>query len=222
LTPRRGGPDWFQAETTVYKEVSVATYSSGAGSWARLAAGSSLLFLIVLLPLSAQDVSPRTTMPVAAQDKPAGPAADKPPEQAPDKAPAKSLLDLDLEQLGNVPVRPQSGTASPGSVTSTPSGTAITPTQSESAQSSTGELFGRTSSVTLRRTSALSMDPRVRGYHSGQINANASGMTQYRSRIDIDSLFSQIDAGNVESVSVVDGPYTSLYGPGYAFLSLSS
>lgn len=215
----------------------------GTKGWSLLPSGATLCLLIALAPAASQDpapregirVSPKEVQPAKQPDSPAENLLQiqleqqpekqpdkqpvKPPEKQPDKQPekqpGKSLLDLDIEQLGNVPVRPQQG-----GVTSTPSGTLITPTQSESAQSSTAELFSRSSSVTLKRTSALGLDPRVRGYHSGQINANASGMTQYRSRIDIDSLFSQIDAGNVESVNVVDGPYTSLYGPGFGFLSV--
>jgi len=184
-----------------------------ARSWSFLAAGANLSFLLMLVPAFAQDLPPPAADAVAAQE----PTPEKQPEKQPPTL--KSLLEMNLEQLGNVPVRTPTATASPSGVTSTASGTSITPTQSESAQSSTAELFSRSSSVTLRRTSALGLDPRVRGYHAGQINANASGMTQYRSRIDIDSLFSQIDAGNVQSVNVVDGPYSSWYGPGFAFLS---
>jgi iron complex outermembrane recepter protein len=137
------------------------------------------------------------------------------PEQAPVKPQPKiDPLELDIEQLGNVPVRPR-----PGAVTPTPSGATVTPSVVEAAQLSTGQLLDRAPSVSLRRVSPLSIDPRVRGYHSGQINANANGATQYRARIDIDTLFSHIDAGNIESLDVVDGPYTSIFGPGFAFLT---
>ena len=69
------------------------------------------------------------------------------------------------------------------------------------------------------RLSALNLDPRVRGYHSGQINASANGTTQLKTRVDLDSLFSQVDPGIVDQVTIIDGPYTSLYGPGFAFLA---
>ncbi len=44
-------------------------------------------------------------------------------------------------------------------------------------------------------------------------------MTQRRSIQDIDSLLSQIDPGVIQDVTVIDGPYTSLYGPGFAFIT---
>src|SRR5262249_30619793 len=43
--------------------------------------------------------------------------------------------------------------------------------------------------------------------------------SELKSRLDIDSLFSQIDPGIVENVTIIDGPYSSLYGPGFAFLT---
>ena len=64
-----------------------------------------------------------------------------------------------------------------------------------------------------------SMSIRVRGYNSSQLNANANGMTQRRTIQDIDSLMSQIDPGVIQDISVIDGPYTSLYGPGFAFIT---
>ena len=44
-------------------------------------------------------------------------------------------------------------------------------------------------------------------------------MNQLKTRLDIDSVFSQIDPGIVSDLTVIDGPYTSLYGPGFAFLA---
>jgi outer membrane receptor protein involved in Fe transport len=84
---------------------------------------------------------------------------------------------------------------------------------------SVGELLEHAPGVSVRRTSAINLDARVRGFHAGQLNASADGMTQLKTRIDIDSLLSQIDPGIVESISVIQGPYSSLYGPGFAFLS---
>ena len=83
----------------------------------------------------------------------------------------------------------------------------------------TGELARQAPSVSTQRTSAINLDPRIRGYRSGQIGATANGMNQLKTRLDIDSVFSQIDPGVVSDLTVVDGPYTSLYGPGFAFLA---
>lgn len=105
----------------------------------------------------------------------------------------------------------QSNPSAPGNVVNASDVSATTPT-------TTGELLQQASSVSVRRTSALNLDPRIRGFNSDQINASASGMTQLKTRVDIDSLFSQIDPGIVRDITVIDGPYTSLHGPGFAFL----
>jgi iron complex outermembrane recepter protein len=85
---------------------------------------------------------------------------------------------------------------------------------------STGDLLKRIPDVSGRRLSGINIDPRVRGFNSSQLNANANGMTQRKSIQDIDSLFSQIDPGVIQEIAVLDGPYTSLYGPGFAFISV--
>lgn len=86
------------------------------------------------------------------------------------------------------------------------------------APQTTGQLLERAPSVNLLRTSAVNLDPRVRGYRMSQLNASANGITQLKTRVDIDSLFSSIDPGIVNNLQVIDGPYTSKFGPGYAFL----
>jgi outer membrane receptor protein involved in Fe transport len=87
-----------------------------------------------------------------------------------------------------------------------------------SAPQTTAELVERAPSVNVRRTSALNLDPRIRGLRHGQVNGSASGLTLYKARVDIDALFASIDAGIVKDLTIIDGPYTSLYGPGFAFL----
>jgi len=86
--------------------------------------------------------------------------------------------------------------------------------------STTGELARQAPSVSVRRLSGINLEPQVRGYHAGQLIATANGMNEVKTRLDIDSLLSQIDPGIVESITVIDGPYTSLYGPGFAFLNV--
>jgi outer membrane receptor protein involved in Fe transport len=133
-----------------------------------------------------------------------------PPEVSPkaitSQVPTNEKLDLE-----DILFRPQSSPTSTGSVV-TPSANA------GSAPTSVGDLLEQALGVSARRTSAINMDARVRGFHSGQLNATANGTNQLKTRIDIDSLFSQVDPGIVERISVIQGPYTSLYGPGFAFL----
>ena len=136
----------------------------------------------------------------------------RPRRKAPAAPSVEDLLNMDLEDLARVPVRPQP----------TAEGVASTVIESSdvdfSGWGTTGELLSESASVSLRRTSALNLDAQIRGYHSEQISASADGMAELKTRVDIDSLFSMIDPGVVRRVEVIDGPYTSLYGPGFAFL----
>ena len=88
-----------------------------------------------------------------------------------------------------------------------------------SEATTTGDLLREMPSVSGRRTSGVNIDPRIRGYNSSQLNGSANGVTQYKSIQDVDSLFSQIDPGNIQQITTTDGPYTSLYGPGFAFIN---
>ena len=81
------------------------------------------------------------------------------------------------------------------------------------AANSTGELLSRALGVVTRSTSALNQDARLRGYSGSQVVGIANGMNQTKGRIDVDSLFSQIDPNIVESVTVIPGPYAVEYGP---------
>ncbi len=87
------------------------------------------------------------------------------------------------------------------------------------AANSTGELLSQSLGVVTRSTSALNQDARVRGYSGSQIVGTTNGVNQGKSRIDVDSLFSQIDPSLVESILVIPGPYAVEYGPGYAFFN---
>ena len=53
--------------------------------------------------------------------------------------------------------------------------------------------------MSTQKTSAINLDPQIRGYHSGQLNASANGMSELKTRLDIDSAFSQIDPGVVRT-----------------------
>jgi iron complex outermembrane recepter protein len=128
-----------------------------------------------------------------------------------------ALLDLaeqDPQRLSNIHVNdvPAStlGDLSPDAV--------FRPESSSSgAANSTGDLLSRAPGVILRSTSAVNQDARLRGFSGSQVVGVANGIQQVKIRLDIDSLFSQIDPSLVESVSVLAGPYTVLHGPGYAF-----
>lgn len=147
-------------------------------------------------------------------DKSPAPPVRPPP--AADISKIENLLGLDIEQLGKVPVRIGTGSR-PTNLTS-PSSQMNGSASDSGEAATTADLLKQSPSVSARRVSAITFDPRVRGYHSSQLNATANGMNQLKARVDIDTLFSQIDPGVVQDITVIDGPYTSLYGPGFAFM----
>ena len=142
--------------------------------------------------------------------------ANQPPQQKPVADPSKveDLLNLDIDQLSKVQLRGGSKQTNLTSPSSQMSGKAADTGEA----TSTADLLKEAPSVSTRRVSAVSFDPRVRGYNSSELNATANGMNQLKARLDIDTLFSQIDPGVVQNITVIDGPYTSLYGPGFAFM----
>jgi iron complex outermembrane recepter protein len=142
--------------------------------------------------------------------------ANQPPQKksAVDPNKAEDLLNLDIDQLSKVAVHGGSKQTNLTSPSSQVSGKAA----DSGEATSTADLLKEAPSVSARRVSAITFDPNVRGYNSSQLNATANGMNQLKARLDIDTLFSQIDPGVVQNITVIDGPYTSLYGPGFAFM----
>ena len=147
-----------------------------------------------------------------------------PPQGAASSAPAAgnagnldsllNLADNDPGQLSQVRV-----STAPQTTNLTAPSSILTPADlGGESVSTTGQLIQEFPSVTNRRLSGINVDSRVRGYNSAQINASANGMTERKTLQDLDSLYSQIDPGVVRDMTVIDGPYSSLYGPGFAFL----
>ncbi len=74
--------------------------------------------------------------------------------------------------------------------------------------------------VEVQRRSPIITDPRVRGYHVGQLLTVADHGYYMPARNDIDTLISKFDPGNIRDVIVVKGPYSVRYGPGFSFLDI--
>jgi iron complex outermembrane recepter protein len=133
-----------------------------------------------------------------------------------------SLLDMadkDPTQLQSVQVQSSPSNASIAQSVNQTAEADFNPTQNAGAASSTstGGLLSQAPSVVMRRTSAINQDARIRGYSGSQIVGIANGMNQGKARLDIDSLFSQIDPSLIEHISVIAGPYSVENGPGFAF-----
>jgi iron complex outermembrane recepter protein len=181
----------------------------------RIKAG--IIFVAAAL-LVASDALP----PVCAQNPP---TSDSPPSSEKSLLePAKAekldallnLAEKDVGRLSEVPI----AAAGAESTSSGPSNTLNAERTDTTGVTSTGDLLKMIPNVYGRRLSGINIDPRVRGFNSSQLNANANGMTQYKAIQDIDSLLSQIDPGVIQNVEVIEGPYTSLYGPGFAFINV--
>ena len=189
-------------------------------AWRMLSRTGACLVVAILVAGVARGQPPAS--PDASLGSP--PANEAVADAAPSKTPATSqvadlgkvddLLKLDIDQLSNVRV----GSTTPATNPSAPSSLLSSGKTDFNEATSTGELLKDVPSASARRTSAINLDPRVRGYNSAQLNASANGITQLKTRLDIDSVFSQIDPGVVQDIRVINGPYTSLYGPGFAFL----
>ena len=135
---------------------------------------------------------------------PAPPAAGA---SSPDPADVNldALLDLaekapESLQSINVKEAPPSLSVSPDLV--------FNPNERPNSGNSIGELLTNAPGVISRSTSALNQDARIRGYSGSQAVAVTNGMNQGRTRLDIDSLFSQIDPSLVDSITVIAGPYS--------------
>src|SRR5262249_28067781 len=65
-------------------------------------------------------------------------------------------------------------------------------------------------------------DPRIRGYHVGQITTYGDGGFFVPARLDLDTIVSKFDPSTVRDVVVIKGPYSVRYGPGFAFLDIAT
>jgi outer membrane receptor protein involved in Fe transport len=84
-----------------------------------------------------------------------------------------------------------------------------------------GSLFSKSASTSgiqsIRRSPVVS-DSRLRGQRSGQ--TLTSGSFWVPARMDLDTMFSKIDARLIEDMIIVKGPYSVLNGPGLSFVDM--
>ncbi len=73
-------------------------------------------------------------------------------------------------------------------------------------------------SVQVQAKTPIVHDPRVRGSRVGSLAA--AGSHWIPARADLDTIVSKFDSRQVASAEVISGPYTSLLGPGFAFIDV--
>lgn len=74
--------------------------------------------------------------------------------------------------------------------------------------------------VNAQRRSPIAFDPRIRGYHFGQIYAQSDGEYYLPVRMDLDSMVNKIDPSLIDTITVIPGPYGLRFGPGFSFLDV--
>lgn len=88
-----------------------------------------------------------------------------------------------------------------------------------------GDFIGKTPSIVSVRTqkrTPVSNDPQLRGYHVGQLVTQSDGAFWFPARQDMDTMLSKIDSGIIRDVLVINGPYSTRYGPGFSFIDIST
>ena len=111
------------------------------------------------------------------------------------------------------------GATAPAAATSTVSG------QSALASTGVGDLLGNSASaqgVEIQRRSPLVGDPRIEGMHFGQIVTQADGGYWFPARVDLDSVVSKLNTSDIHNISIIKGPFSDRYGPGFSFLDIES
>ncbi|HQR05706.1 MAG TPA: TonB-dependent receptor [Gemmatales bacterium] len=81
---------------------------------------------------------------------------------------------------------------------------------------------GGDTGIDTQQRNAISSDPRLRGYRVGQLVTLGDWGFFFPVRQDLDTAISKFDPSSVAQVSVFRGPYTSMYGPGLAFLDVDT
>ncbi len=76
--------------------------------------------------------------------------------------------------------------------------------------------------VETQRRSAIAYDTRVRGYRIGETQTWADNQYWFPARQDLDTFLSKIDAGIIQNILVLKGPYTVSRGPGLSFIDIET
>ncbi len=87
------------------------------------------------------------------------------------------------------------------------------------ATSDVGDLLGvspQVISVSAQKKTPVVTDPRVRSMSLSSFGA--SGSHWVPARADLDTVLSKIDSRLIDQATVISGPYSSLYGPGFQFI----
>ena len=111
-------------------------------------------------------------------------------------------------------------------VAATPSSTYIAGEQSVGlASTDAGDLLSKSASATgvsTQKRSPIVNESHIRGFNLGQMVTQSDGVYWLPARPDLDTFLSKIDSGEIKDLVVVKGPYTALFGPGFAFIDIET
>ena len=88
-----------------------------------------------------------------------------------------------------------------------------------------GELLSKSPSaagVEVQRRNAVISDPRIRGYRVGEFFTLGDEAMFFPARQDLDTAIAKFDPGSVRDIVILKGPYSSQYGPAFAFLDIAT
>lgn len=185
---------------------------------------AAALILCLVVPVRALAQQP-------GQPATAGAGADVPNiPAAPPTAPTAGASVPAIPAIGPQGLIPPSTPSDPtraAEAASTPSGNLVTGGPSASAYNApdVGRLLTKSDEslgIQTQFRSAVITDPRVRGYHVGQVTTYGDGGYFVPARIDLDTIVSKFDPTSVRDVIVLKGPYSVRYGPGFAFLDIAT
>lgn len=88
-----------------------------------------------------------------------------------------------------------------------------------------GDLLGRSTNapgVYVQRRNPIVTTPYIRGYAVGQYITQMNGAYWFPARQDLDTALSKIDSASIQDVIVIKGPFSAMYGPGFAFFDVQT
>jgi outer membrane receptor protein involved in Fe transport len=88
-----------------------------------------------------------------------------------------------------------------------------------------GDLLGRSTSapgVYVQKRNPIISTPYIRGFGVGQYITQMNGAYWFPARQDLDTALSKIDSASIQDVIVIKGPFSAMYGPGFAFFDVQT
>jgi len=76
--------------------------------------------------------------------------------------------------------------------------------------------------VEFQQRSPIANDPRIRGFRVGQIVTYGDGGFFFPARQDLDTAINKFDPSTIADVSILKGPYSARFGPGFSFINITT